>query len=59
MLLKSTVFTSKEGVDDDSGDNLDNPELMHDITLKDKQTIDAAIPVNVFHTPRILLWETI
>lgn len=38
-----TVCFPAEQEDDDDGDHLDDPELWHDLTLEDQQTVDAAM----------------
>ncbi|KAL0963742.1 hypothetical protein UPYG_G00310380 [Umbra pygmaea] len=35
--------SEQEEDDDDAGDNVDDPELWHDLTLEDQQTVDAAM----------------
>ena len=40
-----TVCFPTEQEDDDDGDHLD-PELWHDLTLEDQQTVDAALAKN-------------
>lgn len=39
----TVCFPSEQEEDDDAGDNLDDPELWHDLTLEDQQTVDAAM----------------
>jgi len=39
----TVCFPSEKEEDDDAGDNLDDPELWHDLTLEDQQTVNAAM----------------
>lgn len=64
LLTCARHLRSASPANDDAGDNLDDPELWHDLTLEEQQTVNAAMAkkqrLQCFaHTHCSWLWETV